>query len=96
MWGTWEGAPKGRREKNLLKGSKGKKVIGDESTRHSDGKIGHNTLRQLCEAIPCFAKVWLDSEARRSDVRYAIKKFVQAHHQGQYPPMQESQSKLMT
>ena len=29
--GTWEGAPKGCGEKNLLEGSKGKKVIEDES-----------------------------------------------------------------
>ena len=96
MWGTWEGTPRGRGEKNLLEGSKGKKVTGDESTRHSDGKISHRTLRQLCKAMPCYAKMWLDSEARRANVRYASRKFVQAHCREQYPPMQESQSKLMT
>ena len=76
MRGTWEGAPKGRGEKNLLEGSKGKKVIGDEPTLHSDRKIGHRTLWQLCKAIPCCEKVLLDSEARRADVRCASKKFV--------------------
>ena len=85
--GMWEGAPKGRGEKNLLEGSKGQKVTGDESTRHSDGKIGHCTLRQLCKAIPCCAKVWLNSEARRADVQCASTKFVQTHCQGQYPSM---------
>ena len=71
-------------------------MTGDEPTRHFDGKIGYRTLRQLCKAIPWCAKVWLDSEARRADVWCASKKLVQEHYQGQYPPMQESQSKSMT
>ena len=91
-----EGAPKGRREKNLLEGSKGKKVTGDESTRHSDGKIGHRMLRQVCKAIPCCAKVRLDSETKTANVQSASEKFVQAHCWGQYPSMEESQSRLMT
>ena len=73
-----------------------KKVIGDESIRYSDGKISDRTLWQLCKAIPCSAKIWLNSEARRADVRYTSRKSVQTYYRGQHPPMQELQSKLIT
>ena len=92
--GHVEGVPKGRGEKNLLEGPKWKKVIRDESTHHSNRKISHRTLRQLCKSILCYAKVWLDSEAKRANVRCASKKFVQAHCRGQYPSTQESRSKI--
>ena len=36
-----------------------KKVTGDESTPHSDGRIGNRTLQQVCEASPCCAKIWV-------------------------------------
>lgn len=57
MWGTFEWAPKGCREKNLLGGLKGKKVTGDELTQHSDWRVGNHTRQQVRKAIPCYAKI---------------------------------------
>ena len=95
MWGTWEGAPERRKEKNLPEGSKRKKVSGDESTRYCNGRIGNRTLQQLCKTSPYCAKIWVDSEARRADGQCASKKFVQPYYWGQCPPTQEAQSNLM-
>ena len=84
---TWGEEPFGRFERE--------EVIGDESTRHFDRRVYNRTVEQVCKASPCYTKTWVHNEAKRIEERCASRKFVQAYYRGQYPPTQESQSRLM-